>query len=299
MELIKGLTQNIKKSLPAGATSVTAVVYDSRGNNVGTGAVELDNSLATVTVPYSVVNAEGNYVLRVSFVMDSNPYSTETPFNVATPYLDLWELQEILEYTDHDDAWRVEAAARHIINAHCGQSFGLREDTIKVRGDGSPALTLPERTESIDLVTRNGHVVYNVLETNGDYFLGEGRYRLSNHGFYLNRLSASEGGYYEYTSSDPIVVSPQTANVYRKKETQWEITGTFGHKFVPEEVREAMRLLVNDYACGEQMYRDRFIQAISASDWRLQYNDGAYSDTGNARANLLLSNHVINRMMVI
>ena len=60
-----------------------------------------------------------------------------------------------------------------------------------------------------------------------------------------------------------------------------------------------MKLLVNDYACGEQMYRDRFLQSYKNADWRLQYYSAAYYDTGNARANLLLAPWVVSGISVV
>jgi hypothetical protein len=73
------------------------------------------------------------------------------------------------------------------------------------------------------------------------------------------------------------------------------ITGTWGWKFVPSEVKEAARLLVNDFASGDTIYRDRYLTSMTAADWRIQFNSGAFAKTGNVRADQLLSNYVLTR----
>lgn len=84
-----------------------------------------------------------------------------------------------------------------------------------------------------------------------------------------------------------------------KSDYPFEITGDWGYERVPEPVREAARLLVNDYACSEQLYRDRYLESIKAADWRLQFSTRAWDHTGNARADHLLAEFVLMDWWVI
>ncbi len=84
-----------------------------------------------------------------------------------------------------------------------------------------------------------------------------------------------------------------------KNDYPFEITGDWGYKSVPAPVKEAARLLVNDYACSEQLYRDRYLESIKAADWRLQFSSRAWEYTGNVRADQLLSEYVILDWAVI
>jgi len=75
----------------------------------------------------------------------------------------------------------------------------------------------------------------------------------------------------------------------------YPISGVWGYEAVPESVKEAARLLVNDYACADSQYRDRYLTSMTAADWRIQFNSGAFVRTGNVRADQLLSEYVTTR----
>ena len=60
-----------------------------------------------------------------------------------------------------------------------------------------------------------------------------------------------------------------------------------------DQVKEAAKLLVNDYACAEQTYRDRYLTSMTAADWRIQFHSGAFLKTGNVRADQLLRDFVL------
>ena len=216
----------------------------------------------------------------------------------------MWEIKTILGATATDEeAVRVEAAVRHIINAHCGQEFDLFVGTMEERADGLNGLALSRRLIRLDKMSKNGEPVYDTAEVFGNgTHLGEGAYDVTGSGWYLRRTRLPSNGLREYTypSTGNVITAPSKRGVEAfKRGAVFSITGRWGWEVVPDSVAEAARLLINDYACAEQMYRDRFLSGIGASDWSISYHAGAYSKTGNARANLLLSPYVVNRMKVI
>jgi hypothetical protein len=81
-------------------------------------------------------------------------------------------------------------------------------------------------------------------------------------------------------------------------EAQYNISGQWGWNSVPAAVQEAAALLAHDYACADVLYRDRYLTSMTAADWRIQFNAGAFSDTGNVRANQLLEEYVIKNNWV-
>lgn len=310
MELIKGIDNEVKASFPASASGFSAQVKNAADVNVGaainpvdededTGGIQTNNTLVRFPIPHSVVVEEGKYKLVISYTVDSQPYTRTIHFHVATPYLDYWELREILTeeegFTD-DEVWKVERAARYIINVMCGQEFGYSYKTVRFIGESGTALSLPERLISIDKLDEGGNAIFDV-----DNDIGIGQFVITGTGWFLKRPSWANNSWtpdYDYYTSDPIVAPPIRGGRYTN-DVEYSITGWFGYEEVPEAIKEAMKLLVNDYACAEQMYRDRFLESMKSADWRLQFNQGAYRKTGNARANVLLSPYVVNRMAVI
>jgi hypothetical protein len=99
--------------------------------------------------------------------------------------------------------------------------------------------------------------------------------------------------------TDVITVPWSTCAVEFNSYAKYTITGVFGWEFVPYEVVEAMKLLVNDYSCSENMYRDRYLQSISTADWKLIFASQVFEDTGNARADTLLNAYKVLYWAVI
>jgi hypothetical protein len=298
MELIKGLTQEIKASFPTAASDFSAQVYNEDGtvNGAVLVPVVVENQPVKITVPHSVVTEEGKYKLAVGYKVDDEQYTRNIYFHVATPYLDYWELREILseeEGFDEAEVWQVEAAARYMINVYCGQEFGYAHKTVTFRGEDGIALDLPQRLIKLEAVSENGAVKFD-LEND----IGLGNFITTGSGWFLKRGAFADWDTWGSLDDDVIVAPPKYSRGY-KNDVEYTVTGIFGYEEVPGAVKEAMKLLVNDYACAEQLYRDRFLESMKAADWRLQFNSGAYYKTGNARANLLLAPYVVNRMKVI
>lgn len=241
-----------------------------------------------------------------NFTMSSVPVDKTDHYEVVTPYLSLEELREILPDASDSEIIAAEAAARHIINAHCGQSFGLSTKSILVEGHGDSALRLPERLIEI---TGLGTLTAT-LDPNATIIVSDGWYLKKG---WANALSTieSDSAYwngwdvdnnaapgepgYEKPNHGPIIHAPGvsgTPTVWRD-DYPFRITGRWGWEYVPEPVREAARLLVSDYSCYEASYRDKYLESIKAADWRLQFSSRAWDFTGNVRADQLLSQYVL------
>jgi len=305
MELLRGVGQEIKVSLSPSAGTFTAFVTDGDGIRYTDDATTaFAGSTLTVTVPYVSVETPGKRVLHVKFTVDGREFTREIPFKVVTPYLELWEIKQIIgPNTSDEEAIRVEAAVRHIINAHCGQDFDLFIGTEKVRADGSGGLSLPRRLLEIDSIMEDDRVVYSTTSIVApNVFLGQDRFDVTGAGWYLRRAGGISEGVWGNTDTirGQVIHAPSKggSRIFKRGVT-FEISGKWGYEIVPDSVAEAARLLINDYACAEQIYRDRFLASVSSSDWNLGFNAGAYAKTGNARANLLLAPYVVNRMRVV
>jgi hypothetical protein len=176
---------------------------------------------------------------------------------------------------------------------YCGQDFGYGRRKVKFRGEDGIALALPERLIELKSVSENGDIKFDF-----DNSIGLTNYFITGSGWYLKRGHHADWDTWGSLDDNVITAPPSYARGY-KNDVEYVLDGIFGYEEVPGAVKEAMKLLVNDYACAEQLYRDRFLESMKAADWRLQFNSAAYYKTGNARANLLLSPFVVNRMKVI
>jgi hypothetical protein len=279
-----------------GTMEVTVYDGDTLAHTAAT--VTYADGRYSLVLPFKLVQTDK--VLRVHWKFtytengDNEEYNEYQEVTISTPILPLTKIKEIIEDTDDERAATVEKAVRYIIQAHTGQFFGKFIGTRRVSGSGENNLRLPSRL--LSLASINGGLFYNQLLSirgNGWYLVGKQRG--------VPSIRADAYGWHEnpYTSEVPIYAPSRGARTLFMEHCEYEIDGTWGWNSVPIAVQEAAKLLINDYACGDSNYRDRFLTSMTAADWRIQFHEGAFSNTGNVRANQLLSEFVLRRGWVV
>lgn len=268
-------------------------------------SIDASGDLITFTLPFSLVQSDKEIEVRWKFNYEENgqtyEYVNSTFVQVVTPILPLSEIKKILddglgEEPTQEEVESIERAVRYVIQAHTGQSFGKKVGKISVTGSGEPFLRLPRKLISFSTLNGSTHGV------SGLAIRGSGWYLRSKSVFGPPPIRADWDGWNEanpYSGKVPIV-APNSRHVHNFVENmEYVIDGVWGYHSVPLAVQEAARLLVNDYACADSQYRDRFLTSMTAADWRIQFHEGAFSNTGNVRANQLLAEFVLHRGWVV
>lgn len=253
------------------------------------------NGLLFFNLPFFLSQSDKELQVRWVFTYTEGgqtyEYDNTTTVFVITPILPIDEIKSILDDNATDEeAYAVEKAVRYIIQAHTGQSFGKFIGKKSITGSGDSTLRLPSRLIKLNSVNDN------TMWSNTLVIRGGGWY-LTNRAFGLPSLRADYQGIHEnpYTSTAPIGMNKHNF----VKHVEYYLDGEWGWNNVPPAVQEAAKLLVNDYACGDSMYRDRFLTSMTAADWRIQFHEGAFANTGNVRANQLLAEFVVRRGWVV
>lgn len=265
----------------------------------------------------------GNLKVVWDFSLEGTAVDKTDRFEVVTPYLSIGEVKRIYPEATDEEAQDIEAAVRHIINAHTGQDFGYYEGPLTVEGHGESALRLPRRlieltgfgtlSANLDpraaIITSDGWYLKKAWAVETSPIASDSAYWGDyNDGVFDNNIYSDPDGdgdppLFGPLGSRPggIIVAPGTSG----RPTSWSndypfvITGRWGYETVPEPVKQAAKLLVNDYACQEIAFRDRYLESIKAADWRLQFSTQAWERTGNVRADQLLSDYVLMDWAVI
>lgn len=303
MEILLGYITSVKFTVPSGVTLATFKVFNGTTQIGATANATIAGTLATCTLPYAAVAQEQDLRVELSFSFQSSSYTKNQYVSVVTPYLEVHEVQEVWPAATEAEAIEIESAVRHIINAHCGQTFGFIQNVSKtIEGHGEQALRLPTR-----LVTLTGLATLTAtLDINSVIIVSDGWYlkkgwaeeltQIDSDSTYWSPMDGSNGIFVEELPGRGPVIKPPTVEPLATKwkdDYPFKVTGNWGYLTVPSAVVEAAKLLVNDYACSEQLYRDRYLESIKASDWRLQFSANAWVSTGNVRADQLLSEFVL------
>lgn len=316
MEIYVETPQEVTIQMPFGFSAVTYTITKGGSTSAPANPVSQTTTSVNVKIPYAQTVNEGEGILAVTFTVDAQQFTKTVPFDVVTPYLTLTQARAILDDTTLTDAevMEVEQAVRYIINAHCGQSFGKRTKDVVVVGAGETALALPERLMEITglktlsavlnpsatwiiadgwYLKKKYYDAVSSIDNTSVYWDGQGLYDF---GTFPDEAPHGMGLTPDRFGHGEIISAPGSFSGARwKDDYPFTISGTWGYAAVPLPVVEAAKLLLNDYACSEQMYRDRYLESIKSADWRLQFNEQAYLHTGNVRADQLLDNYVMKR----
>jgi len=294
-----------------------AVTATYTKNGVSAGALSTswntDDLRWEATLPYML--DECSVVVTWTFtVPGAGQIVKNDSYEIITPLVSRREIVKILEGATDEEIIEIEAAVRYIIQAHTGQTFGNRTKALVVAGTGESALALPERLMTITGLSTLSATL-NPLST---IIIADGWYLKKK---YYDAVSEIENtsiywdgvGVYDYDDfpleaphgmghtpdrfgHGPVITAPGSfSGAVWKDDYPFTITGAWGYPAVPTPVSEAAKLLINDYACGEQAYRDRYLESIKSADWRLQFKEQAYLQTGNVRADQLLNNYIMKR----
>lgn len=281
--------------VPFGATpsSVDAFIYRDGVMVHEFLSVEVVTGGIVVTIPLFLNQFDGNISVRFSITYseegETYTINRSVPVNMVTPILSFAEIREIDEnvFSTDADATKIEKAVRHVIQAYTGQEFGQFIGEKTVKSSGGPVLFLPAKLQAI--------TAFNGIPFDEAHFLiGEEGYTLRHYPFGVPPVKADYHGLHMHTGG--VIHNPNNVRLgYFKDGMQYRINGSWGYDEVPAQIKEAAKLLVNDYACADAQYRDRYLTSMTAADWRIQFNGGAFVRTGNVRADQLLSDYVVTR----
>lgn len=264
-----------------------------------------------VTVGLASTQSEGTLQVNWNLAIGGVPVTKTDYYEIVTPYLSISEVKSIFPQATDDEAVAVELSVRLIINAHCGQQFGFAQNkTVVVEGHGEQGLRLPQRllkVTGIATLTAVLNPTNAIIVSDGWYLkkswadpllsdvTNDSTYWSGYEGDLAWHNAAPGQPGYEKPNHGPITRAPNVNTVASVWQGDYPFTiiGDWGYKSVPTSVKEAARLLVNDYACMEQMYRDRYLISMKAADWSLEFSSRAWESTGNVRADQLLDEFVL------
>lgn len=286
MEIYKERVNQVEFEAPEADTTVTAEYSFNGSDNVVLPVTvsTAESEIRTVNLPY--FPEEGEATVTWKFTLSGTDYAKTTKYRVVTPYVSpRWIKKNLMEGATDEEIKEAESSARFIINSHTGQSFGKETSTKTVIANGNSSLALPARL--LSATTVNGVALPASYAIDGDgWYLSFERYG----------IPPLRADYYGIHETNGVIENPYGVKYLPfQANAVFEIAGTWGWDEVPEEITEAAKLLINDYASGDSLYRDRYLTSMTAADWRIQFNSGAFARTGNVRADHLLTEYVLKR----
>jgi len=304
---------------------VVAILDDHAGDLVEIPVESDSEGVISTNLPNYFSRYDDEYRLEI-YLQDgvdaeSNPILGDLVFvdtlTIMRPYVDPLLLAETEE--DIEQAKVYEAVARAIINSITG-GFTYKRETVETTGFGSDYLPIPFRLNKIIQVYENGVLVYDANPsdpnwTNAkDYYITPDKAAITQNiptSFGFNRRqskpvfgrNAGSDSFTLYNTND----SPNYSDAIYDTKTFIDLTGNnslfpngwdytviveAGWPIIPQDIKQATTLLVNDLKCNNIPYINSYIKDYKSDQFTLSFDPGVFKDTGNRIADKILYAYV-------
>lgn len=282
----------------------TFVIKDAdTGETLRSGTSIIDTSdVGHYYVQLNPNDTEYERVLDVSwsYTVDDVDITDGTVTSVSNPYVEISEVLKELglgaeptdpNYYPLEQLKSAERLARLQVNNYTGRNFNQRIGTQIAYGSGSDTIIFPERMTAFTKLWQDDDLIY---DTEANY---------NAYGYSLELTETGQAIRITNIESD-IQVLPPTAyykgsKLVFAKDSRYKVEATFGYKYVPSEVRQAMILLISDNLHNDSLWRQKYIGEFNTGQMSVKLRDTAFTGTGNLLADDLLDPYKITGIVVI
>lgn len=250
---------------------------------------------------YSVTIYEKNGAARGDVVVEDN-------LEIVRPYVDPNTLgttaTEIAEYTEH------EKLARQIIDAYVPGGFYFKTEWIQTVGQGTDYMPLWTRGYKVLKVYENAELVYDVDDADGpaldnyDYSITKDKTAIlkdpSSGVDEWNRAErkparmaiAASDSLSWFDTADSANIQTFTGGVSFPEGVDYMFYIESGYKVVPNDIKDATNMLIDDIKCGRLDYYKRYVDTYRTDQFTVQYNKSIMQGTGNLLVDKILDKYV-------
>lgn len=250
---------------------------------------------------YSVTIYEKNGAARGDVVVEDN-------LEIVRPYVDPNTLgntaTEIAEYTKH------EKLARQIIDAYVPGGFYFKTEWIQTVGQGTDYMPLWTRGYKVLKVYENAELVYDIDDADGpaldnyDYSITKDKTAIlkdpSSGVDEWNRAErkparmaiAASDSLSWFDTADSANIQTFTGGVSFPEGVDYMFYIESGYKVVPNDIKDATNMLIDDIKCGRLDYYKRYVDTYRTDQFTVQYNKSIMQGTGNLLVDKILDKYV-------
>jgi hypothetical protein len=267
---------------------------------------ETDTGTYSVYLPFDYTNRQRQFRINWTYTVGGQQAHRDHKVYIQTPYTDMAQAIESLglgsDYSDpnsksYAELCSAERYARKLIENYTGQNFYLYDDVQIAYGSGSDVLPLPYKLSELHELYQNDILLIDTLNNvdnwNYNTIISESGFAIR-----VNRANMLDNTVYTANGMVPPTINDTWNGAFNTNST-YRVQGRFGWEEVPDEVDLACIELMKDYFSKDKTWRNKYMKSIKTFDWQFEYNPETYSGTGNLYADQLLSDYVINKMVVI
>lgn len=288
---------SITYTAPTGTDSVVYTITDLDFNEVlfADEATLISGANFSIDIPSDITAYDRKLQIDLQIV-DAGSYSEDILFaSLVRPYCDIDELASELGLTiasnpsgtgqiTRANLERLEKRARFLINKITNDKFIFEYRTMPLVGQNTDTLYVGERIETFDKIIKDDQVVYDTT-SDPEVDLLSYPIEVSKSKYHLKIVESGTN----IDESRPFrVLDP--FGVFEKGST-YLVRGEYGWKYIPEDIREATILIVEDFRCADFNYRNKGIKQVKNEAFDIQYNDSISLGSGNLLVDSFLQDY--------
>jgi hypothetical protein len=303
---------SVEYTVPTATTSYFLVIESNDRNEELLDVAVTSNASSVVTRTladtfsqyddnYAVTIYEKNGASRGDVVVEDN-------LEITRPYVDPNSLgttaTEIAEYTEH------EKLARQIIDSYVPGGFYFKTEWIQTVGQGTDYMPLWTRGYKVLKVYENAELVYDVDDADGpaldsyDYSItkdktailrdptsGVDEWNRAERKPARMAIAASDSLSW-FDTADSANIQTFTGGVSFAEGVDYMFYIESGYKVVPNDIKDATNMLIDDIKCGKLDYYKRYVDSYRTDQFTIQYNKSMMQGTGNLLVDKILDKYV-------
>lgn len=232
-----------------------------------------------------VLQAEWTYLLNGIFSTEIQYYRIETPYSSVSSiqdFLGFGTSPQDMNYHSPQEIISAEKLARTIIDGYTMQTFATYFGSQEVVGIGSDACHLVEKMITLEKVLENGVLV---IDNTADPIYNTFGFpvEITPTGKAIRILNTGWDVRYD-NQVDPTILYYGRF----RDNTRYTFTGQIGYKYVPEDIKIASMLLVNDIISNDYNWRNKYLKKVDLSEISFEMAGGAFNGTGNVAVDNIL-----------
>jgi len=290
------------------STDYALEIYDDHTFLVLSVTVTSDSSgVVLYELPTTFEKYDETYSLYIyTLDVDDEPDETVVIDNlyIYRPYINPLTLADI--ECDQEEYINLERTARQIINTLVG-GFYYTKGEVETVGLGADYLPLPKRANKINAVYENNQKVYDRI----DPITGQYTYVLSPD---KTSMTISVSGNYNRQQSKPVSLPVGASDSFMlygddydqvlalteikgpslfPKDWDYTVYGEWGWPVVPQDIKDATKMLMDDMKCGKLSYIQKYVTEYETDQFRVKYSDLSIRGTGNLLVDKILESYSI------
>lgn len=292
------------------STDYILEIYDDHNALVQSEILETSASgVLSYSLPQSFQEFDETYSLSV-YTLDLNDEPDEAviidSLYIYRPYINPLTLAEI--GCDDEEYIVLERTARQIIDTLVGGFYYYRTQ-VETVGLGADYLPLSRRANKINQIYENNVKIYdriNPISGQHTYILSPDKTAVT--------LEITDTQSYNRMQSRPVrmpIAASDSIMLYGDdydavlslteikgpslfpKDYDYTVYGEWGWSVVPQDIKDATRMLINDLKCGKLSYIQKYVTEYETDQFKVKYSESSLKGTGNLLVDKILENYSI------